>query len=222
MHDSRPEQRPGPAAAVPGAIVPGAPGPTDPGDPIGAEMRRAFAAHPDLVYGRKEWAAAIHAAFAEMRAGAAAEAGLEALAAVIAALPGALGRTQPGLVCGGVVALQTPAIFLRTADPLLAAVVDACGSGSYAHRARPWLLRACFADPDQEPAVDFPFLFGPDPADWRDRRADCAMDAWRIAFGIFLFGRSRDRDGCPRPEARAALGRPVTRSTAGPADRDPR
>lgn len=199
--------RAAPAAAVPGAIVPGAAAPAETGDAVEAELRRAFAAHPDLVYGGREWAASIRADFNALRGESPAGAGLEVLAGVIAALPAALGRTEPGLTCGGVLALRTPAIFLRTADPLLAAVVDACGSGSYAHRARPWVLRACFADPDQEPAADFPFLFGPDAAEWEGRRADCEMDAWRIAFGIFLFGRSRDSDGRPRPEARAFPGR---------------
>ena len=177
----------------------------DPADPVGAELRRAFAAHPDLIYGPRQRAQALHAEFAARRAGSGPADGMTLLAQLIAGLPAALERPHPGLSCGGVVALRTPAIFWRTADPLLAAVVDACGSGSYAHRSHPWELRACFADPDQEVALDFPYLFGPAPADWQQRRADCEMDAWRIAFGIFLFGRSRDREGRPRADARQAL-----------------
>lgn len=202
------EGRPAPAAAVPGAIVPQPEVPGDPADPVGAEVRRAFAAHPDLIYGGRERAARLHAEFAGLRAGRPADTGLEVLAALIAALPAQLQRPDPGLSCGGVIALRTPAIFFRTGDPLLAAVVDACGSGSYAHRERPWVLRACFADPDQEPATDFPFLFGPDPGDWQGRRQACELDAWRIAFAVFLFGRSRDPAGRPRAEARSLPGRP--------------
>lgn len=193
-------------------------GSPSPADPEGNEIRAAFAAHPDLIYGSKERAAALHAAFGALRRDAGKGGGLPLLADLIGGLPVALGRTTPGLFCGGVIALRTPAVFLRTADPLLAAVVDACGSGSYAHRERPWVLRACFADPDQEPAADFPFLFGPDPSDWRDQRDTCEMDAWRIAFGIFLFGRSRDSQGHPLAEARAAL----TQAPRPKPTRDPR
>ena len=199
-----------PPAAVPGAILPAAAPTAGPGvDPVGAEVRRAFAAHPDLIYGSPARAAALHATFAELRRGADTGDGLALLADLIGGLPEALGRTAPGLQCSGVIALRTPAIFFRTADPLLAAVVDACGSGSYAHRERPWGLRACFADPDQEATTDFPFLFGPEAGDWQDRRAICELDAWRIAFGVFLFGRSRDREGRPLPEARTGLARPA-------------
>lgn len=209
------------AAANRPADLPAGTGSADgaaPADPVATEMRRAFAAHPDLIYGARERAEAIHAAYARLRADhVPAEDSLAFLAARIAALPAILGREAPGLQCGGVIALRVPAIFLRTADPLLAAVIDACGSGSYAHRVHPWVLRACFADPDQENPTDFPYLFGPAESDWRTDRAGCLGDAWRIAFGIHLFGVSRDHEGRPRPDARALRAGPRPgRGTRGP------
>ncbi len=197
-----------PHAAVPGAIVPdsggGAP---DEGD-VRAQLRRAFAAHPDLIYGGREWTDAVHARFFDHHPDAEPTGGLTALALEVSRLAPALGRTDPGLQGGDLLTLRTPSIFLRTADPLLAAIIDACASGSYAHRVRPWVLRACFADPDHEPATDFPFLLGPRDEDWQLHPQVCRMDAWRIAFGIHLFAASRDDMGHPRPEARAGLRRP--------------
>ena len=203
-----------PHAAIPGAIVPQPGGEKDAAD-VAAQLRRAFATHPDLIYGGRDWTAAVHAGFLNRHPDPDATGGVAALAAEVAGLAPALRRTDPGLQGGEVLALPTPAVFLRTADPLLAAVIDACASGNYAHRVRPWVLRACFVDPDHEPAVDFPFLLAPREEDWqRDVRA-CQMDAWRIAFGIHLFGTSRDRDGHPRPKARSALRRP---EGSGPSD----
>jgi hypothetical protein len=198
---------------------------------VSEELRRAFAVHPDLRLRPKAEREERFAAFGSFADGGGSESsgtesggsessgtessgtessgteddGFRTLERAVAALQGDLGL-PPGAVdtAAGWVQLPQPALFLRFRHPLAAAVVDACGSGSYAHRQHPWVMRACFADPDQEPAGDFPYLFGPEKEHWRDDEAGCRMDAWRIAFGVWLFARRGPGGRPPRPETREA------------------
>jgi hypothetical protein len=157
-------------------------------DDVLAELRQAFAPHPDLIRRPKPEREALFAQFAAEEPG---EDGFAALVRHLKGLPQRLGLHAQALDGVTLVELPPPAVFFRTTSPLLAGVVDACGSGSYARRQHAWLLVACFVDPDFEPAVDFPFYLRPRRSDWRQDEAGCRLDAWRIAFALWLYGTVR-------------------------------
>lgn len=153
-----------------------------------AELRRAFGPHPDLIRRPKEEREAMYARFSEESPE---EDGFTVLLRNLERLPDRLGLPAQSAEEVRLIELPPPAVFFRTGSPLVAAVADACGSGSYVRRQHPWLLVACFVDPDFEPPVDFPFYLRPRHRDWDEDEAGCRLDAWRLAFGLWLYGAAR-------------------------------
>lgn len=200
-----PEQaRTTPHAAIPGPIIPQPPAGTENDAQaniidVGAQRRRAFATHPDPIRGARDWTNAVHARFFERHPDSSAAGGLATLAIEARGLAPALDRTDRGWCGGELVALRTPAIFLRTTNPLPTAVMDACASGGRTHRVRRWVPRACLVDLDRQASTDVPFPLAPRDEDWQRHPRVCQMDAWV----------RRDRAGHPRPEARATPRQPA-------------
>lgn len=156
---------------------------------VETELRRTFAPHPDLIRRGKAEREELLARFASETA--LDRDGFAALLRNLKRLPERLELAPETLDGADLIDLPPPAIFFRTGSAALAAIVDACASGSYTRRQHPWLLLACFVDPDFEPPIDFPFYLRPRHRDWSEDEAGCRMDAWRLAFGLWLYGTAR-------------------------------